>query len=83
MKNGVTEVSHKRTKNYGRKQIHIDLDYFRSIPLQERKTIRDGANALNVSASVLRRNLKLGDIRRRHFNAIKPFLSEENKKYRP
>ena len=39
MMNGVTNVSHKRTKNCGHKQIHIDLDYFRSIPLQERKTI--------------------------------------------
>ena len=81
MKNGVTDVSHKRTKNCGRKRIQIDLDHFRSIPLQERKTIRDAANALKVSTSVLSRNLKSGDIRR-HSNAIKPFLSEENKKGR-
>ncbi|WOH11073.1 hypothetical protein DCAR_0830552 [Daucus carota subsp. sativus] len=75
------DVSHRRTKNSGRKKIQIDLAQFRNILLTQRTTIRGAANALNVSTSKLHRCLKEGEIRRQT-NDIKPLLKEENKKAR-
>ncbi|WOG98144.1 hypothetical protein DCAR_0417485 [Daucus carota subsp. sativus] len=75
------DVSHRRTNNCGRKRIQIDLDAFRSIPLQQRTTVRSTANALKISSSTLHRALETGKIRR-HSNAIKPLLKDENKKAR-
>lgn len=38
MKDGVTYVSHRRTKSCGRKRIIIDREQFKNIPLVQRKT---------------------------------------------
>jgi hypothetical protein len=73
-------VSHKR-KNCGRRKTQIDFDGIRDIPLHKRTSVRSTSYALNVSKSTLHRALKSGVIRR-HSNAIKPYLKEENKRAR-
>ncbi|KAL3624852.1 hypothetical protein CASFOL_031520 [Castilleja foliolosa] len=72
------DVSGRRSGNCGRKKIHIDTDQIREIPLNQRTTLHSLACSLNTSKSTLHRRLKSGCIRR-HSNAIKPFLKEENK----
>lgn len=74
----VGDVSHKKTKNCGRKRVQIDHTQFRNVPLSKRTTLRSLSCALNISKSSLARLLNHGTIRR-HSNAIKPFLKEENK----
>lgn len=71
-------VSHKKTKNCGRKRIYVDPDRFVEIPLSRRTTFRSLSCALNINKTSLTRLLKDGTIRR-HSNAIKPLLKEENK----
>lgn len=74
------DVSNRR-RNCGRKSVHIDMVRFRNTPLHKRTTLRSLAYSMEMSKSTLHRRLKPGDIRR-HTNAIKPFLKEENKKSR-
>jgi len=57
------------------------LNKIRELPLRQRTTIRSIAYALNISKSTLHRYRRLGHIRR-HSNAIKPLLKEENKRAR-
>ncbi|XP_065847377.1 uncharacterized protein [Euphorbia lathyris] len=75
------DVSYRKTKNCGRKRIQIDLDRIQSVPLHKRTTLRSLSSAINISPSILARRLKFGKIRR-HSNAIKPILKEENKRSR-
>ncbi|XP_058742314.1 uncharacterized protein LOC131614776 [Vicia villosa] len=75
------DVSHKLTKNYGRKRIQVGFNRIHDISLRQRTSIRSISSAMNMSKSTLHRYLKLGDIRK-HSNAIKPFLKEENKRAR-
>lgn len=75
------DVSHKLTKNCGRKRIQLDVDRMREIPLSKRTTMRDLSCALDVSASTIHRRVKSGDIRK-HSSAIKPSLTEEHKRAR-
>ncbi|XP_050889102.1 uncharacterized protein LOC127094292 [Lathyrus oleraceus] len=75
------DVTHKKVGNCGRKRVHIDLNLVRDIPLKQRTSIRSLSHALEVSTSTLVRSLKLREIRR-HSNAIKPYLTEENKRAR-
>jgi hypothetical protein len=75
------DVSHKRTKNAGRKRVQVDFNRLRDIPLRKRTCIRSTSSAMNMSKSTLHRYIKLG-VLRRHTNAIKPFLREENKRSR-
>jgi hypothetical protein len=72
------DVSHKKTKNCGRKRVQIDRDQFRRIPFSKRSNLRDLESQLKVSKSSLHRSQKRGTIRR-HSNSIKPFIKEENK----
>ncbi|GAA0148874.1 hypothetical protein LIER_36814 [Lithospermum erythrorhizon] len=65
----------------GRKRVHVDIDRIPEIPLNERMTLDSLSNALHVSYSVLFRRFKEG-LFRRHSNAIKPHLREENKRSR-
>ncbi|KAL7141990.1 hypothetical protein ABFS83_08G092000 [Erythranthe nasuta] len=74
-------VHHRKTKNCGRKIVEIDFERIRGIPLHRRTTIRSLACSLQTKKSTLFRRFKSGEIRR-HSNAIKPFLKEENKKLR-
>jgi hypothetical protein len=75
------DVSHRMTKNCGRKRIELDLDRIREVPFSRRTTVRDLAFALNTSKDTIHRLLKLGVIRR-HSNPIKPALTEDNKRAR-
>ncbi|XP_065862399.1 uncharacterized protein [Euphorbia lathyris] len=75
------DVSHKRTKNCGRKRIQIDWNRFREIPLQQRTTLSSLAYAMDMKRTTMFRRLQSGAIRR-HSNAIKPLLKEENKRSR-
>ncbi|KAK1353633.1 hypothetical protein POM88_051998 [Heracleum sosnowskyi] len=78
---GVANVSHRETKNCGRKRIEIDIEQFRNIPLQQRTTLRSTASAMNMSTSLIYNNIRRGKIRR-HSNSAKPLLTNQNKKAR-
>lgn len=56
VKDEVSDVSHSRTKNCGRKRIQVDMEQFKSIPLAQRITVRDAASAVKVSTSVIVKN---------------------------
>ncbi|XP_050212958.1 uncharacterized protein LOC126664553 [Mercurialis annua] len=75
------DVSHKKTENCGRKRIEIDLEQFRAIPLQQRTSLDSLACSLKMNTSTIFNLFKSGAIRR-HSNAIKPFLKEENMRAR-
>lgn len=55
--NGIGNVSHRKTKNCGRKRTQIDMEQFRNIPLQQRTTICSTTSAMNVNTSPIYRNL--------------------------
>ncbi|MCH99189.1 mariner transposase [Trifolium medium] len=74
------DVSSKKV-NCGRKRVQVDFDRMRDIPLKKRTTVRDLSTELNVSLGTLARYIKSKRIRK-HSNAIKPLLTEENKKGR-
>nr|GMC68321.1 Transposase, Tc1-like protein [Ipomoea batatas] len=69
------------TGNVGRKRIQISPDDVSRIPLNRRTTIRSMATALNMSKTSLHRRVKEGSLKS-HSNAIKPLLTEENRKVR-
>lgn len=79
---GMTSVLHRKTKNCGRKRIQIDMERFRNLPLQQRTTVRASASGMNISPSLFYNNYKKYGKIRRHTNAIKPQLTDENKKAR-
>nr|ABN08865.1 mariner transposase, putative [Medicago truncatula] len=74
------DVSHKMSRG-GRKRVEIDLEKIRDVPLHKRTTIESLAYALDVKKTTLFWLIKFGKIRK-HSNAIKPFLKEENKRAR-
>ncbi|KAK1396602.1 hypothetical protein POM88_006465 [Heracleum sosnowskyi] len=55
---GVVDVSHKRTKNCGRKRIEIDVEKFKSIPPTQRTTLKSAACAMNIGKTTLHRNVQ-------------------------
>ncbi|KAI3708174.1 hypothetical protein L2E82_37296 [Cichorium intybus] len=65
----------------GRKRVQVNLNQVLDIPLRRRTNIRSLANCLNVSKSTLHRRIKKGALRP-HTNAIKPNLTNENKRAR-
>ncbi|XP_019435950.1 PREDICTED: uncharacterized protein LOC109342418 [Lupinus angustifolius] len=73
------DVSQRKPINCGRKRIQIDHDRICEIPFRQRTTIRSLACALNTNSTSAFRLLKASVIRR-HSNAIKPLLKEENKR---
>ncbi|KAG2598699.1 hypothetical protein PVAP13_5KG401807 [Panicum virgatum] len=50
---GIEGVRNKYVKNCGRKKVEIDMEAINDVPLGERKTIKDLANALGVKKSTL------------------------------
>lgn len=78
---GVVDVSHRKTKNCGRKRIQIDVEKFKSIPLNQRTTLESTACALSIGKTTLHRNLQEGRIKR-HTNPLRPYLKDDNKKAR-
>ncbi|KAJ0854273.1 hypothetical protein HanRHA438_Chr14g0660821 [Helianthus annuus] len=77
----VVDVSSKRANVIRRKRIQIDFTHVSQIPLRRRTNIRSLAKALNVSKSTMHRRIKEGALRP-HTNAIKPDLTDQNKKAR-
>lgn len=78
---GLCGVVNKLTKNCGRKRIEIDMEAIKSVPLRERTTFQDLANALGVKKSTLHNRYKEGYFRR-HTNDLKFALTDDNKKAR-
>ncbi|MFI5421695.1 MAG: hypothetical protein ACHQ1H_12070 [Nitrososphaerales archaeon] len=73
------DVSARIRGHSGRKQLQIDISQnIKGIPLRNRKNIRSLAFALGLSKSTVHRRVMAGIIKR-HTNALKPFLTEENK----
>ncbi|KAH7835594.1 hypothetical protein Vadar_027734 [Vaccinium darrowii] len=75
------DVSAKCARTGGRKRVHINFAEIANIDLRDRTNIRSLAEALKVPRSTLHRRIKEGAIRP-HSNALKPYLSEENKRAR-
>ncbi|GAA0145270.1 hypothetical protein LIER_42852 [Lithospermum erythrorhizon] len=67
----MVDLSCNLMKRVGRKRVEVDPDRVMQIPLRNRKSIMDLANALGMSKSSLHRRIKEGSLRR-HSNAIKP-----------
>ncbi|XP_028087118.1 uncharacterized protein LOC114287871 [Camellia sinensis] len=81
MENGLmVNVSSKLT-NSGCKRVQLNFGKVTEIPLRCRTNIRSLSKALNFPKSTVHRRIKEGKIRL-HSNALKPYLSEENKRVR-
>jgi len=78
---GIQGIVNKYSKNCGRKRVEIDLEAIKNIPLKQRSTFQDLANALGVKKSTLYKRFKEGYFRR-HTNDLKFSLTDENKKAR-
>ncbi|CAE5958032.1 unnamed protein product [Arabidopsis arenosa] len=74
----MVDVSQRRKNRCGRKRMQIDLQRVLDTPLHKRTTLRTMAEAIGISHSTLYKNVKEG-LMRRHSNALKPHLKEENK----
>jgi hypothetical protein len=61
---GIEGVRNKLVKNCGRKKVEIDMEAIKDVPLRERKTIKDLANALGVKKTTLYNRFKKGYFRR-------------------
>ena len=56
------DVSHKRTKNVGRKRMEIDPEKVKAIDLRRRKTLEGLAHGLGMSKTTVFRRLKEGEL---------------------
>lgn len=72
------DVSSRIPGKKGRPKIVIDVEKLTSIDKRKRTTIRSTAFAMGVSPTTLHRRILEGIIKR-HTNALKPYLTEENK----
>lgn len=77
----MVDVSSKKQLVVGRKRVQIDITQVSQIPLRRRTNIRTLAKSINVPKSVVHRRIKEGELRP-HTNAVKPHLTDENKKAR-
>ncbi|CAL4949559.1 unnamed protein product [Urochloa decumbens] len=75
---GIQRIVNKYSKNCGRKRVQIDLEAIKNIPLKQRSTFQDLANALGVKKSTLYNRFKEGYFRR-HTNDLKFSLTDPNK----
>ncbi|KAE8808708.1 transposon mariner sub-class [Hordeum vulgare] len=76
---GMLGVLNRKPNNCGRKRFAIDSQSIKAIYKRKRRTIKDLANELNVSAPTVWRRLQEKQIRR-HINAIKESLTDLNKR---
>ena len=75
----LADVSHRKTKNYGRRRIEIDQEQFRKIPLSRRTSLESLACVVKISRATLHCRKKSGETCR-HSNPVKPQLKDSNKK---
>ncbi|KAK1399051.1 hypothetical protein POM88_008914 [Heracleum sosnowskyi] len=81
--NGNTiDLSSKRVGKVGRKHVHLSPNKIMQVPLSRRSTVRSLAKAINVPKTTVHRRKQEGFIRP-HSNAVKPQLTEENKRASP
>jgi hypothetical protein len=78
---GIQKIVNKYSKNCGRKRIEIDMEAIKNIPLRQRSTFQDLADALGVKRTTLYNRFKEGYFRH-HTNDLKFSLTDENKKAR-
>ncbi|KAJ0265244.1 hypothetical protein HA466_0015680 [Hirschfeldia incana] len=71
-------VCHKKTGRCGRKKIHVDLNQVMAISFHKRTSLRSLSVGLGIATSTLHKRVKEGMLRR-HTNAIKPSIKDENK----
>ncbi|KAM0860771.1 hypothetical protein ACQ4PT_046328 [Festuca glaucescens] len=75
---GMHGLENKKSKNCGRKRIAFDPEVIKQVELRNRTTLKDLANELNMAKTTLWRRLQEG-LFRRHTNAIKSTLTDDNK----
>lgn len=75
---GTEGIINKYSKNRGRKRVQIDIEAIKNIPLKQRSTFQDLANALGVKKNTLYKRYKEGYFCR-HTNDLKFSLTDENK----
>ncbi|KAH6804494.1 hypothetical protein C2S51_032741 [Perilla frutescens var. frutescens] len=68
-------------RTWSQKKVELSLEEIKNIPLCRRTNIRSFSRELGMPRSTLHRRIKEGNIRP-HSNAIKPYLSDVNKKAR-
>lgn len=78
---GLEGVKNKLVKNCGRKRIEIDPEAIKAVPLRQRTTFQDLANALGLKKTMVHKRFREGYFRR-HTNDLKFSLTDENKKAR-
>jgi hypothetical protein len=76
---GIQAFDWNKKKNCDHKKLPFNPDVIKDVPLRQCHTIRDLANALHMSKSTLHKRLNEGKFRR-HTNAIKFTLIEQNMK---
>lgn len=75
------DFTSRKVGKVGRKRKTISQADIESIPKKQRGNIRSTAAALNIGVATAHKLLKEG-ILKAHSNAVKPFLTDENKKAR-
>ncbi|XP_057770758.1 uncharacterized protein LOC130990549 [Salvia miltiorrhiza] len=75
------DFSCKLPRSNGRKRVELSLEQIKAIPLRRRTNIRSLSKALGMSKSTIHRRIQEGYLRP-HSNAVKPKLTEENKRSR-
>ncbi|KAM0854678.1 hypothetical protein ACQ4PT_050274 [Festuca glaucescens] len=75
------DVSHRKTKNCGRKRIIAPLAQVQSIPKRKRQTLSALCHAIHMSKTTLFMRFKQGYLRRIS-SSLKPVLKDHNKKQR-
>jgi DNA-binding Lrp family transcriptional regulator len=78
---GIENVCNKKPLNCWCKRVEVDPQAIMQIPPSKRTTLKDLANELGISKSTLHRRFKEKEFRR-HSNAIKPRITDDNKKAR-
>lgn len=73
-------VDSRKAGNVGRKKIDYSnrIQAMKDVPLEDRQNIRTLSYAINVPATTLWRRMKDGSLKR-HSNAVKPWLTDQNK----
>ena len=78
---GITDVKNKLVRNCGRKRIELDMEAIKAVPLSQRTTFQDLANALGIKKTMLYNRYREGYFRR-HTNDLKFSSTAENNKAR-
>jgi hypothetical protein len=78
---GIENICNKKPLNCWCKRVEFNPDEMKLVPPSKRTTLKDLAYELGMSKSTLQRRFKEKEFRR-HSNAIKPRITDDNKKAR-